>query len=205
MLNAAMTWAVEQEFIDKNPWRQYKRLPIKRKPISVSMDVFKAVYNVANAWLQWAIKTAFCLCLRPGLVELFSLKWSAFNFAIGNVTIVQGKSGILKTVLPPTAYMDEARSRYEADRKKGIDLVCTNNGRAITNYQYAWDCACKRAGQRMRFYDVRHLAATTMLAAGADIVSVAAQMGHQDCSMTGKVYAHALQSGQQRAGQALSF
>lgn len=205
MVRAALSWAVEQELITVNPWKNYRRLPIQSKPISVSMDAFKAIYNKAPEWLQWAMKTAFCLCLRPGRVELFGLKWSAFNFATNSVTLAQGKSGILKTVLPPLPYMQEAKERFINDRSKGIELVCTRKQKFIYNYHAYWANACERAGQRMRFYDIRHLAATQMLASGADIVSVAAQMGHQDCSMTGRVYAHALQSGQQKAGQALAF
>ena len=205
MLKAALSWAVDQELIAVNPWKDYKRLPEKKPPISVSMDKFKAIYKVAPEWLQWAMKTAYCLCLRPGQVELFDLKWSAFNFDMNSVTINQGKTGILKTVLPPQAYMIEAKARYVSDREKGIELVCTRKGKQVNSYHPQWNMACKRAGHKMRFYDVRHLAATTMLAAGADIVSVAAQLGHTNCALTGQVYAHALKSGQQRAGQALTF
>lgn len=205
MLKAALTWAVDQELINVNPWKDYKKLPEKREPISVSMEKFKAIYNVAPEWLQWAMKTAFCLCLRPGQAELFSLKWSAFDFLTNSVTINQGKTGLLKTVLPPQAYMDEAKTRYLADKDRNIEFVCTRKGKQVKTYDVQWSKSCKCAGQKMRFYDVRHLAATTMLAAGADIVSVAAQLGHQNCAITGQVYAHALKSGQLRAGQALTF
>lgn len=205
MLKAALAWAFDQELIGSNPWKDYKRLPERKTPISVSMDKFKAIYDVAPAWLQWAMKTAFCLCLRFGRTELFDLKWSAFDFRTNSVTLNQGKSGILKTVFPPREYLDEAKLRYDEDRNKGIEFVCTRKGKHIKEYQYAWYRICRRIGVSMRPYDIRHLAATTMLANGADIVSVAAQLGHQNCALTGKVYAHAMVHGQQRAGQALTM
>lgn len=204
-LKAILSWGVEQEFIQFNPWRDIKRLPEKRRQVEVSKETFRAVYECAPAWLQWAMKTAFCLCLRPGLVELFGLKWSNFDFARGSVTIRQGKSGILKTVIPPKAYMEEAALRCNEDTAIGQELVCTKNGKRVTCYSDAWHRACRQAGVKMRPYDIRHLAATTMIAAGADISSVAAQLGHQNCAITGKFYAHVTSSGQRNAGQALAM
>lgn len=42
----------------------------------------------------------------------------------------------------------------------------------------------------MRFYEIRHLSATEMLYAGADLASVAAQLGHSNVATTGATYAH---------------
>ena len=173
--------------------------------MEVSKDTFKAVYDCAPEWLQWAMKTAFCLCLRPGLVELFGLKWSSFDFARGSVTVRQGKSGILKTVIPPLPYMEEAALRHNEAAAVGQEYVCTKNGKRVICYSGAWHKACRLAGVTMRPYDIRHLAATTMIAAGADLSSVAAQLGHQNCAMTGKFYAHVTSSGQRNAGQALAM
>lgn len=51
----------------------------------------------------------------------------------------------------------------------------------------------------MRPYDVRHLSASEMLARGADLASVAAQMGHSSVTTTGNTYAHVTAGGQARA------
>lgn len=205
-IKGILSWGVEQDFIHENPWKQYKNLKRERHSINVDLNSYKAIYDVAPPWLQWAMKTAFCCCLRFGVVELWRLKWDNFNFSIGSVTIKQGKSGIPKTVIPPKPYLDEAYSRYVDDQKHGYQLVCRSiHNKPVNQYYKAWKRACNLAGVHMRPYDIRHLAATTMLANGADLASVAAQLGHQGCDITGRIYAHATISGQRIASNALAM
>ena len=51
----------------------------------------------------------------------------------------------------------------------------------------------------MRPYDIRHIAATEMLARGADLAAVAAQLGHGNVATTGGTYAHVTPGSQARA------
>ncbi|WP_287701039.1 tyrosine-type recombinase/integrase [Desulfovibrio sp.] len=112
----------------------------------------------------------------------------------------QGKSGRLKTVVPHPAYMTEARQRYEQDMAAGIPLVChRNDGRRVLSFRTAWLNACKRAKVKMRPYDIRQVAATEMLAHGADLAAVAAQLGHSNVATTGGTYAHVTPGSQARA------
>ena len=202
---AILAWAVDQDLISCHPWRNYKQLPFKRPEICVSYEAVRQVYLAAPPWLKWAIKTAYCLCLRPGQVELFGLKWSAFNWRGGFVQIRQGKSGKIKTVIPPDEYMVEAKERYKHDLADGIELVCHRNGSQVKEYEHAWKRATTKAGVKLRPYDIRHLAASEMLANGADLAAVAAQMGHANVAMTGKVYAHVMAGAQARAAKALTM
>lgn len=198
-IRAILAWGVDQQLIPLNPWRDFKRLKAPRPAISVSLDAFRAVYPFLPEYLQWAVKTAFFLALRPGQVELWGLLWTAFHWQRGIVIVRQGKSGRLKTVVPHPAYMEEARARYEADSKRGIVLVCNRNGQRVLSVRTAWETACRRAGVTMRLYDIRHLAATSMLAAGADLAAVAAQLGHSNVATTGATYAHVTAGAQARA------
>lgn len=202
-VRAILAWGVEQDLIHFNPWRDYKLLKYKRPIIQVSLENLRRVYVELPAHLQWAVKTAFFLALRPGHVELFSLLWSAFNWRRGVVVVRQGKTGMLKTVVPHPLYMQEARARFEEDMAKGIELVChRENGCAINSYRTAWLNACARAGVKMRPYDIRHIAATEMLARGADLAAVSAQLGHNNVTTTGTTYAH-VTAGSQAAAASL--
>lgn len=165
-----------------------------------TVDDLRKLFPYLPEFLQWAVKTAFFLALRPGRVELFSLTWNAFDWRRGVVIIRQGKSGRLKTVIPHPAYMDEAYQRYKLDMAAGIPLVChRGNGRRVLSYRTAWLNACQRAGVRMRPYAIRHIAATEMLARGADLAAVAAQLGHSNVATTGGTYAHVSPGSQARA------
>ena len=201
LVRAILAWGVDQELIRFNPWRDFKKLKVVRPVFQPRMEDLKRLYPELPEYLQWAVKTAFFLALRPGQVELFGLTWDAFNWRRGVVIIRQGKSGRLKTVVPHPAYMQEARARYEADMAAGIPWVChRGKGQRVLNFRTAWTLACKRAGVTLRPYDIRHIAATEMLARGADLAAVAAQLGHSSVATTGAVYAHGTAGSQAHAG-----
>jgi site-specific recombinase XerD len=52
-------------------------------------------------------------------------------------------------------------------------------------------------------YHIRHVAASQMLAAGADLMAVSAQLGHSSISTTGAFYAHVVNGSQQKAAAVL--
>lgn len=198
-IHAILSWGVEQELITINPWRDFKKLKVHHYIVTATVEDLRRVYIQLPAYLQWAVKTAFFLALRPGIVELFSLLWTSFDWRRGLVYVRQGKSGRIKTVIPPPVYMQEARIRYEEDMKNGIPLVCHRQGKKVLSYKEAWQYACKRANVKMRPYDIRHIAATEMLARGADLAAVAAQLGHSNVATTGSTYAHVTPGGQAKA------
>jgi integrase len=55
----------------------------------------------------------------------------------------------------------------------------------------------------LRFHDLRHSVATTLLSAGYDLAVVAGRLGHRDATITLRVYAHALQQRDRQAANAL--
>ena len=59
-------------------------------------------------------------------------------------------------------------------------------------------------GRRVCYHDLRHSFATRAIAAGADVRSVSAVLGHANVSMTLNVYADASPDGKQRASGLVS-
>ncbi|MDE5833447.1 MAG: hypothetical protein K2H64_10810, partial [Desulfovibrio sp.] len=90
-IRAILAWGVDQDLIRINPWRDYKRLKTQKGIINVNVEDLKRLYSHLPEYLQWAVKTAFFLALRPGLAELSGLTWDAFNWRRGIVVIRQGK------------------------------------------------------------------------------------------------------------------
>lgn len=66
------------------------------------------------------------------------------------------------------------------------------HGRPVGRMKTAWRAAITRAGitRRIRPYDLRHLAASAMLDAGADLKSVSEILGHASPDMTLRTYQH---------------
>lgn len=199
-IRAILAWGADQELIPRNPWRDYKRLPTKREIVTTTIADIRAIYEYAPEWLRWAMMTMYALSLRPGHIELFSLMWNAFNWQRGYVMVRQGKSGKIKTVFPPHQYLELAAQKYADDMMAGIPWVCHRQGRRVINYRKAWEKAVKDARlPHIPMYNIRHVAASEMLAQGADLAAVAAQLGHANVNTTGSTYAHVTPGGQQRA------
>ena len=78
--------------------------------------------------------------------------------------------------------------------------MCHRGGKKVLSYKEAWATAIKKAGiPHFRMYDVRHVSASEMLARGADLAAVSAQLGHSSVATTGSVYTHVTPGSQQRA------
>lgn len=199
-LHSILAWGVDEQLINRNPWRDFRRLKIKKKIINVTLSDVCRVSAAAPDWLSWSILTTYALAMRPGIVELFSLTWDAFHWRLGVVQYRQAKSGSVKRVVPPDWYLIEAQRRYTEDMAAGIPWVCHRAGRRVLTYQDAWLKAVRAAGlSGLRFYDVRHVAASEMLAAGAELPAVSAQLGHASTHTTATTYAHAVPGAQHRA------
>ncbi len=99
-LNAVFNYCAREDLILSNPWAKYGNLPMGHKPRAGTLEQLHALFPHLPEWLQWAVKTALALCLRPGIEELFRLKWSAFDFVRGAVTVWMPKVKASKTVYP---------------------------------------------------------------------------------------------------------
>ncbi len=205
-IRAILSWAVNQEFLPFNLWRDFKRLPVKKRIVTANILQFKSIIKHSPERLQWAFYTAYACSLRFGEIELFNLTWDAFNFRQGYVQLYQGKSGNLKRVFPPAEYMQAAALRFEKDFKNGVPLVCHRHGRKVLSYRRAWLKALKDAGlegMSIKPYDIRHVAATEMLSRGVDPATVAAQLGHSSPATTMNFYAHTSVGNQKLASKTL--
>ena len=206
-IRAILAWGAYQELISRNPWRDFKKLKNEKFEFKATFEDFQKILSVAPDWLHWALLTCYALSLRPGHKELFSLEWTAFKWRYGYVLVPhQGKSDKPKKVIPPESYLRKARTRYDEDKPRGIIWVCHRNGKRVNSYRTAWLKALRDAGladSGIRFYDIRHISATEMLAHGADLAAVAAQLGHSNTHTTAVTYVHVLPEAQIRASSLL--
>jgi integrase len=70
---------------------------------------------------------------------------------------------------------------------------------------HRWARLCRQADlPKMRLHDLRHFAATSLLAAGVPVNIVAGRLGHARAATTLNIYAHFTDSGDQSAASAIS-
>jgi integrase len=202
-LLAAWRWCASEDFLETVPWEKYRHLP--EEPHSHwcgNFDDFRRVYASCAPALQWAIRTCLALCLRPGK-EVINLKWRDVDLVHGRASVWMPKTRRQKVVFCPRWWLDEARQK--AQGRNPEEPVCPSpHGKPYSTIKYFWHIACQKAGvDRFPMYTVRHMAASLMLEAGADIAAVAAQLGHKNITTTGAFYTHAVAGAQERAAQDL--
>jgi integrase len=205
-IRAALAWGVEQGHLNINPWGGFKRLKAPRYQMQATLEDFRRIVQVAPDWMAWALAVCYSTAARWGLVELFGLRWTAFDWRAGTVGIVQGKTGRPKVVPVSQGFLAEAWRRFQADRAQGFAMVVhRGDGRPIRSYRAAWLKALKLAGidKPIRPYDIRHCVATMHLDSGTPLPVVAGLLGHSSPQVTAMVYAHAIDGRARQAVEAL--
>lgn len=90
------------------------------------------------------------------------------------------------------------------DERRAIFTTSSGTPPSPGNLRCSFRRGCKRAGvPPCRLHDLRHLAATTMVAGGVDPKAVQARLGHSSLTMTLGLYSHVVPSGDRQAALAL--
>lgn len=203
-LEAAFRYCASEGLIPRNPWENFKPLRSEHGSRKGTLEQVLKVWSCSPPWLQWMIETAFFLFLRPGRSELYSLRWKAFRWEHGAVTIYMPKVHAPKTVYPAREYLERAWGKFVEAGQDKESLVCVNGqGRQIRQPCSSWRKACIASGTRIPMYAIRHAAASEALERGGDLAAVAANLGHKTPATTARFYLHAMPSSQKAASAQL--
>jgi integrase len=150
---------------------------------------FMAILEQATPALQRLLLVGWYTGIRVGPVEAYGLRWEQVDFEAQILTIKSAqKGGAPYRAVPIVAPLMELMREWVKD---GCPLIIHRGGQPILTIEKAWASAKRRAGvtRRMRLYDLRHSAATRMVAGGAPITVVASILGHS-AEMCARTYAH---------------
>jgi len=181
---------------------------------------------------RWAVlyRLAINLGLREG--ELLGLTWDAIDFKAKTIRVYQQLQRVNGAFLLQTTKTkagerllmldDDLLALLRAHRKNQAEerLICGPAWKDRLNLVLVSETgapihascllehfkqALGRAGlPSIRFHDLRHTAATLMLADGVPLVTVSKILGHSSSAVTATIYAHALDSSKASAIGALS-
>jgi integrase len=135
--------------------------------------------------------------------EILNLKWDWIDPKKGYITVTKTKSGKDRNIPISSALMQEF---IKLNKEKRSDYVFLNS---LTQKPYgkidkSFKTIIKKAGiENLRFHDLRHTAATRMVALGVEIIIVQDILGHSDIRTTMR-YAHPMPERKVKAIQALS-
>jgi integrase len=223
LLNQAVRW----EWIPSNPVSKAStpRVPKWESVIPEPSEVQRILEycDWTDPDLGCFIRLAAISGARRG--ELCALRWSDFDLKGGWLTIARSLSGgrADELVEKDTKTHAETRSALEAHRG-----TCEHRARAcdaelpssafvfsdMPDGSAPWrpsriTVAFRRLSTRLgvdgvRFHDLRHFAATQLLAAGVPVKTVSARLGHANASTTLNIYAHHLESSDEEAANVLA-
>ena len=149
-----------------------------------------------------SLKPILIVALNTGMrkMEILSLKWEHVDFSNAWIYIEDSKSGKSRTV-PINGLVYETLKGLE----RSSDYVFYNKqtGTHLLNVHKSFKTACEDAWiGGLRLHDLRHTAASKMVEAGVDLVTVKEILGHSSIEMTIR-YAHPTPENKRRAVEKL--
>jgi integrase len=182
MFNKAVEWGR----LESSPVANVKKFkePNSKERI-LGPGEMKRLIDAAANHLEPILIVALNTGMRRG--EILSLKWENINLSKRCIHIEDSKSGKSRDV-PMNALVVEALSAIA--QNSGYVFPNPRTGGPIEDVKTAFKTACKRAEIKgLRFHDLRHTAATRMVEAMVDLVTVSKILGHSSIQMTMR-YAH---------------
>jgi len=208
-LKTLFSKALEWGRIEKNTVRAVKKFKEDnaRERILTAEEARRLLENASES-----IRPVLIIALNTGMRknEILSLKWENVDLVRGYIFIEDSKSG-----KPRKIPMNAAVSSAFMKLPHVSEFVFFNpeTKAPIKNIKTAFKAACRRAKADpkdendpgivgLRLHDLRHTAATKMIEAGVDLVTVSKILGHASIQMTMR-YAHPTPENMRRAVEKL--
>jgi integrase len=231
VMSAALTRAVEQQVIARNPCDAFKkRLPkVERREMSTltSAQAQRLLEAIQHRRVYWPVLIAFAAGMRRG--EILALRWRNISES-GIVRVVESveetKAGLrfkppkrdrVRSITLPGFAVEELRRRKleQAEellrlgvRQDGGTLVCARADGSVMrpsslSHEFAKIAGLVPGVPRVRFHDLRHSHATELLLAGVHPKVAQERLGHSSISVTLDLYSHVTETMQEDAAARL--
>lgn len=200
-----LEWCVEEKLIASNPAKgvELPRLR-KRQTLYLTVEEYRTLRQHMHPNFQDSMDVAVTTGLRPG--ELWELRAGDIDVERRRLNVSRSASevkgalvvGETKTYqdrsVPITqSVADMLAKRVQSKARSSLIFTTTGNQvRQTTFNRRYWKPAVEAAGlpQGLRFYDLRHTAASWAIRSGASVKAVQRMLGHATASITLDVYSH---------------
>lgn len=194
-VRAVLRWAVRRRLIPRNP---IEGIEMPRRDdatiLPLGQGEIEAIIAASPEHLRRAMLLSFFCGLRPGAVELLSIKYNQINWSAGSITIISAqKGGVQRREIPIHPELP-LRQWFEVDGADHGRHIITWRGKPIGKISRAFTAAKKRAGvggRKIPMYAVRHAFVSTLMHLGVDLKTIADISGHDVRTMV-QHYAHSM-------------
>jgi integrase len=185
-LKTMLSKAVDWDKLRENPAgkvKKFREAPARERILDAAEA--QRLIEKAGPGLRPVLVLALNTGMRRG--EILSLRWRDVDTVKGFILISDSKSGKSRKIP-----MNGAALEALAGLRHTGEFVFQNSSTDshVLDVKTAFHGACRRAGIKgLRFHDLRHTAASRMVEAGIDLVTVSKILGHASIQMTMR-YAH---------------
>ena len=187
-LKASYNYAMKNEKVTKNPVSQVKMFRETNKILKIlSEDEVKRLINSCPEYFKPIVITALLTGMRKS--EILNLTWENIDLQSKTIQLSNTKNGKIRNIpICNELCLILTECKKWSDGKY---VFCNSDKKPYsTHIRTMFLRACEKAGiTDFRFHDLRHLAASFLVMAGVDILTVMEILGHQSVRMTQR-YAH---------------
>jgi len=189
-IKRAFNWALDQGYLDKNPLRGLRKPdPGRREQVLSQRDFDGALACVPNQNFNDIASFIWFTGCRPE--EAVKITVEMVDLRLSRVIIPRPEAK--KKKRPRVIYLcDEAKKIVERNIGNSPTLFLNTKGKPWTANAICstWGRIERKTGKRFCSYALRHSYITHQLKTGANTVTLAHLVGHEDASMISKVYGH---------------
>lgn len=198
-VRAVFRFGIRYGITTANPMAAWSKKKEPKLDVKLTVEDLGRIIRQAPPHLAWTLEVEWELGTRPGVTELFSLRWDDVDFEAGNVHVRGSKTRESNRIVPITP--DFRLRLLEMKGRAQTPFIIKYDGQPLKSVKRSLRTAVRRAGvtYNVRPYDVRHLFATVMLTGGADLAAVSALLGHATINTTQASYYHLLKGEKERA------
>lgn len=193
ILRKMLSIAVENGWIDTNPCLAKKVKPLRedsRRERFLEPREERELLAQCKDGLEY-LKPILICALHTGMrkSEILNLKWQYVDLEKGYITVTQTKSGKDRNI-PISLTLKQHLRVLKQDRSTDYVFVNPDTEQPYCDLKRIFAEALLKAKiNGLRFHDLRHTAATRMVAAGIDLIVVQDILGHA-CISTTMRYSH---------------
>lgn len=200
-LRSVFKFGQRHGLVNTHPLMQWKKKKYGKKVnFTLSIEDLQRIIDSAAPHVSWAAEIIFMTGARPGPSELFKLRWSDVDFN-GMTIHIRGTKTLTSDRLVFITQDDVDRLKMAQRLSQSPYIISYKNHPIKSQITHGWKSALKKAEIIYECvpYDIRHLYATEMLRAGADLAAVSALMGHATVKTTADMYYHLMEGERERA------
>jgi integrase len=193
ILRKMFSIAVENDWLDVHPCVKKKVKPLKegsKRERFLTPSEENALFAQCTGDQEYLTPILVCaLHTAMRKSEILKLEWNRVDLKTGYITVTQTKSGKDRNI-PLSSTLKKHLTALFDTRQSNYVFANPDTQKPYTDLKKPWAKVLENAKVKgFRFHDLRHTAATRMVASGIDLIVVQDILGHADINTTMR-YAH---------------